>query len=145
MTIYDQVDLSWDALNGDLELGPDGDVGDTSRDVLKAFRAEVQNRVKSAFGDWRIHPNQAASLESLIGQPFNTNTAEDGIAKIITALTMNNFVARQDISIRWFPLDRNKVLYDMKIKCTPTTLNNNSRELGFTFLYDSFENEVRTF
>ncbi len=144
MAIYDQIDLSWDAMNGDLELGPEGDIGDTSRDVLKAFRAEIQNRVKSTFGDWRIHPNLAASLDTLIGQPFNTQTAEDGIAKIITALTVNNFVSRPDISVRWFPMDRNKVLYDMKIKVTPTALNGNSRELGFTFMYDSFENEVRT-
>lgn len=145
MTIYDQVDLAWDSLNGDLELGPEGDVGDTSRDVLKAFRAEVQNRVKSQLKDWALHPSQCASLDTLLGEPANTDTANDGIAKITTALTANNFMTRQDITIRWFPLSKNIILYDLKVKVTPTQLNNNSREIGFSFIYDSFENEVRVY
>lgn len=145
MTIYDQIDLAWDALNGDYEIGAEGDIGDTARDVLKAFRAEVQNRVKSQLQDWRLHPSQCASLDTLLGEPANTNTANDGIAKITTALSMNGFCNRQDINIRWFPLDKNTILYDMKIRLTPTQANGNSREIGFSFIYDSFENEVRVY
>ncbi|MCF1193538.1 hypothetical protein LRR18_18280, partial [Mangrovimonas sp. AS39] len=95
------------------------------------------NRVKSQLKDWALHPSQCASLDTLLGEPANTDTANDGIAKITTALTANNFMTRQDITIRWFPLSKNIILYDLKVKVTPTQLNNNSREIGFSFIYDS--------
>jgi len=61
MRDYRVLDLRWTD-SGDITLGKDGDLGDTSKHSLLSFLQEVKTRIRSELYDWKLHPHICASL-----------------------------------------------------------------------------------
>lgn len=131
---YDNIDLLW-TLNGDLAPGKDGDIADTSHDVLKSFRQEIRTRVRSALEDWEMHPEIGADLDEIIGEPNNKQTAEKGKSRIIDSLIRDNFMSETDIKVKYVPVDQNRILYILTVSVTPTAENDGSEEFTVKFLF----------
>lgn len=131
---YDAIDLTW-TLGGDLALGKDGDLADTTHDVLKSLRQEIRTRVRSSLEDWQMHPTIGADLDEIIGEPNNRDTAEIGKARIVDSLIRDNFMAEGDIQVKFTPVDRHRILYVMRVSVAPTAANDSSEEFTEKFLF----------
>jgi hypothetical protein len=131
---YDDIDLAW-TLNGDLAIGKDGDIADTSHDVLKSLRQEIRTRVRSSLEDWEMHPEIGADLDEIIGESNNKTTAEKGKNRIIDSLVRGNFMSEGDIKVKYVPVDQNRLLYILTVSVAPTAENDGSEEFTVKFLF----------
>jgi hypothetical protein len=131
---YDNIDLAW-TLNGDLALGKDGDIADTSHDVLKSLRQEIRTRIRSSLEDWAMHPSIGANLDEIIGEPNNKATAETGKNRIIDSLIRDNFMTEGDVKVKYVPVDDHRILYIITVSVAPTVENDGSEELTTKFLF----------
>ena len=109
------VDLRW-TWNGDLVIGPTGDLLDTSVHELLSFVQEAKTRVRSELYEWKLHPDLGASLSDLIGRPNTRGIANEGKARIIASLSRDGFLAQKYITVRSIPVDRNHLMYRLKIR-----------------------------
>lgn len=107
-----RVDLWW-GWSGDLVIGPDGDLKDTSEHDLVSFMQEAQTRLRGELYDWALHPHIGASLTDLVGETNSRETAEDGKTRIIAALTKDSFVDTLRIKVRYVPVGLHKILYSV--------------------------------
>lgn len=113
-------DLRW-SWNGDLILGQDGDLDDTTQhDELLSLVQEAKTRIRSNLYDWRLHPELGASLNQIIGEANSFELAELGKARIISALTRDGLLTPQLITVQYMPVDRHHLLY--RVKITPPDL-----------------------
>ena len=134
------VDLYW-TLDGDLALGENGDLKDTSFDAFRSLWQEVRTRCRSSFKDWVIHPTLGANLDELLGRINNKATAEEGKTRLINALTQGGFLPRETIRIRYLPVGRHRLLYDITVTVVdPGT--GQSRMLKTQMLYDTDESSL---
>ena len=143
MAIYDAIDLEW-MWDGDFARGKDGDLKDTSYDLIQALIQEIQAVVKSDIGDWKEHPTLAAGIKDYQGEP-NTRKTGDAIKnRVISILTSHNIVKRGDLDVRVIPVHIHEVLIMIKVNATATS--GNSLELGqpivMSFIYNSVEDSV---
>lgn len=116
------MDIRW-TWNGDFALGPDGDLLDTSSDVLVSMIQDVHTICASALSDWELYPNMGAGLDDFIGEP-NVRSRADLISdRLRLALTNADIVDERDLSIRVAPVHRHKVLIVITIDVTPTPDN----------------------
>jgi hypothetical protein len=106
------LEFSW---NGDLVLGQDGDLGDTSRGRALSFLQEAWTRVKSELGDWKIHPDLGSDLSKLIGEANTASLAESGKVRITTALTKDNFCDAKVLQVRYMPVGNDSILYNIVV------------------------------
>jgi hypothetical protein len=130
-------DLRW-TWNGDLEIGDGGDLKDTSAHELLSFVQEIKTRVRSELYDWKLHPHLGASLSDLIGEPNSETTAEQGKARIVSALVRDSFIARRFIKVRYTPIDRHHLMYRLSIT-VPDMIEGEQLELNFLLDTDEFE------
>jgi len=131
------TDLYW-TLDGDLSYGEDGDLKDTSFDVFRSLWQEMRTRCRSSFKDWKLHPTLGANLEELLGEPNNRTTAEEGKARVIAALIQGGFLPKEVIRVRYMPIGRHRLLYDITVTVVdPGT--SRSRMLRTQLLYDTAE------
>lgn len=130
-----QSDLRW-IWSGDLALSSNGDLKDTSEHELMSFIQEVQTRLRSDLYDWVVHPHIGTSLSDLIGEPNNKETAEEGKAKIISALAKDAFVDVARIRVRYMPVGRDKLLYSVLISLPEST---DDEILNISLLMDTAE------
>lgn len=143
MSLYDSVDLdfSWD---GDYIIGPDGDLGDTSYDLIQSFINEVRTVVKSDFNDWSKQPNIGARLLEFKGEPNTRDTASLIKDRLQTKLESNNLIKSGDLSITITPVHVHQILIVLRIQADSTS--GNSLQLGqpvvVTLIYDSAENSI---
>ncbi len=74
----------WYSGDGDLVVGGDGDLRDTSDDKsrTRALIQEIQQVLSSSTGDWKSNPTFAADLAEFIGEIAN-DAAGDRIARRI--------------------------------------------------------------
>jgi hypothetical protein len=134
------IDFYW-TFDGDLSLGPDGDLRDTSFDRFRSLYQECRTRVRSSFKDWALHPSLGAGLEELIGKPNLPITAERGRTKIIAALTQGGFLSRNAIDVRYIPVGKQWISYSISVKViSPGT--EGARTIRLSLLYDTTEGEV---
>lgn len=138
---YDEIDLDW-TWDGDLKLDTDGDLKDTSRDVLQSLQTEIHTIVKSELGDWREDISVGANLDDFIGEP---NTRETGVqikARIENAL--NEIINLNDLSVRITPVGIYRVLISISVEVAPTPENRlqSGISISTTFLYDYMEKGV---
>lgn len=134
------TDFYW-TLDGDFALGADGDLRDTSFDPLRSTWQEMRTRVRSSTKDWAPWPSLGANLDELIGSPNNRITAEEGKTKIISALTMNGFMKKEQLNIRYVPITENRLVYFIRATVfVPSTIE--TRLLQLVLLYDTFEGEA---
>lgn len=121
-TSYDAIDLVW-GKRGDYEVGYDGDLADTSRDQIESLIQEVRSVVASEFGDWREHPQRAASLSDFIGEPNSRETGAALERRIKDALVANNVVLSRDLDARAVPISIHEILVILTIRALPTENN----------------------
>lgn len=133
--IYDKMDLYW-TFDGDLIVGPDGDLYTPDDDVLRSLVQEVRTRIMGDQQDWELYPEVGAGLSDLIGEPNNKATAEAGKAKIIAALTRDGLVSAGDISIKYMPVGPYNLLYRLAIAVMPTDLNYQTESIDISVLFN---------
>lgn len=131
------TDLYW-TLDGDLSVGKDGDIRDTSFDPLRSEWQEIRTRVQSGYNDWALHPTLGANLDQLIGGPNNKLTAEEGKASIIAALSQGGFIKKEAVSVRYIPLGRHWLMYQIQVRAYIMETGQ-SRLLKTQLLYDTVE------
>ena len=131
------TDFYW-TLDGDLSVSPEGDIRDTSFDVFRSLWQEMRTRCRTSLRDWAIHPRLGANLDELLGMPNNRTTAEEGKTRIINALSQGGFLARDLIRVRYLPIGRQRLLYDVTVTVSdPGT--GQTRMLKTQLLYDTSE------
>ena len=133
--LYDKADFYW-TFDGDLLVGPDGDLLDTQEDPLLSLAQEIKTRIMGDQGDWELYPDVGAGLADLVGEANNKLTAESGKAKIIAALTRDGLVASSDISIKYMPVGPYNLLYKLTVAVRPTTTNYQSKFVEVKILFD---------
>lgn len=131
------VDLYW-TLDGDVTLGKEGDLRDTSFDPLRSVWQEMRTRCRSSYKDWILHPTLGANLDELLGRMNNRMTAEEGKTNIIAALTQGGFISRNAINVKYMPLARNWLLYIIEARAYIPSANR-SQLLKIQLLYDTLE------
>lgn len=141
--IYDATDLAWTS-RGDLVIGHDGDLYDTSTDPLRSIFQEIRTRVMSDLGDWLMYPDVGASISDFVGEPNNKIVAEAIKTRIIASLARHGLVAREDVSIRYMPVDIDQILFRVSLSVMPTARNAGSANLQINLLYNYAENNVFT-
>ncbi len=131
------IDLYW-TLDGDCAFGESGDLKDTSFDVFRSLWQEMRTRCRSSFKDWALNPQIGANLDELLGNPNNRTTAEEGKTRIVAALVMGGFLPREVIRVRYLPIGRHKLLYDITVTVSDPG-SESSRMLKTQLLYDTSE------
>ena len=130
-------DFRW-TWNGDIVIGETGDIKDTREHDLLSFVQEIKTRVRSDLYDWQLHPHLGAALSDLIGRPNSKELAEQGKARIISALIRNGLVARKFIKISYVPVDRHHLMYRLAI-VIPDMIEGEQIELNLLLDTDEFE------
>lgn len=139
--VYDKVDLYW-TFEGDFLVGPEGDLYDTSADPLRSLIQEVKTRLQSEQRDWGIFPRVGAGMSELVGEPNNRENAENGKAKIISALSRDGLVSASDISIKYIPITRESILYRLSIAIIATAGNYRTEYAQVNLLYNYTDNNL---
>ena len=131
-------DLRW-TWNGDLVIGDNGDLTDTSAHSLLSFIQEIKTRIHSDLYDWRLHPHIGAALSELIGEPNTRDLAEQGKARMISALVRDGFIAKRYIRINYTPIDRHHLMYRLTITVPDMT---GAEKIELNLLLDTSEFEI---
>ena len=137
---YDATDFLWTS-RGDIFIA-DGDIKDTEEDPLRSVVQEIKTRASGDQGDWKMNVNVGSNISSLVGQPNNKETAEHIKTRIISALTRHGFIKANDLSIRYMPISREKLLVRISLSVAPTSKNKASEQLKITGLYNYKEDQV---
>lgn len=103
----DRIDLYWSEA-GDFII-ENGDIKDTSRNLGAGFIDEVERRIKSSMGDWKLDPTFGASINRFQGQSNNQKTWQEIHAVIAHALTKDLFVYPDSIEINIAPIDVDEI------------------------------------
>jgi len=138
---YDKVDFYW-TFDGDVIVGPSGDLHDTADDPLRSLVQEIKTRLMSDQQDWLIFPRVGAGLSALVGQPNNKETAEEGKAKIISALSRDGLVSPGDITVKYLPVSREAIMYRLVIAVAGTAGNRNTQYVKINLLYSYTDNNI---
>ena len=143
MANYDSIDLDW-TWDGDYVLGDDGDIKDTSYDLLQSLRNELRSVLRSEFSDWELHPNLGANISEFRGEP---NTREIGAImedRIRSKILSPGIVEPGDIQVKLIPVSSSTVMINILIQAAATPANNLTvgEPLAVTLLYDSLEDSV---
>jgi hypothetical protein len=141
--VYDYNDLTWTS-RGDFVIGHDGDLSDTYADPLRSLFQEIRTRVMSDIGDWLLYQDVGASVSDFVGEPNNKITAEAVKTRIIASVCRHGLIARQDVSIKYMPVDIDQILFRVSVDVAPTARNAGSAYLQINLLYNYAENNVYT-
>jgi hypothetical protein len=137
--IYDNTDLSW-TKRGDLLLSHNGDVAHTELDPLRSIVQEIRKRVRYAIGELKTAPRVGASLKNFVGKPNNKVVAEAIKSRIISALSRDGLVDKNDLNIQYLPVDRETLLVRLSLKVAATPRNRGSEMLTLSVTYNYSEN-----
>ena len=143
MAIYDSTDalFSWD---GDYAIGEDGDLADTSDDLLQSLVQEIQTIVKSEIGDWLSDPSVGSNLSDFVGGPNTQQAANNIHDRLVVKLTENGVVSQDDLSVQIVPVG----IYQLMIMITVSvavTVNNKlvaGEAVHVNIIYDTSENGI---
>jgi len=114
------ADMKWSS-SGDYII-QNGDIADTSRTVGSGFLQEVQDRIKSSVGDWKLVPNRGAGLELFKGRQNDEDLWEDIKTTIGYSLTRDLFLNRQDFQILIIPIDDTGIAIRIDFNLSLTTV-----------------------
>jgi len=95
-TRIELVDFEW-SLDGDFVVR-NGDLADTANSTGRGFIQEVEDRVKSSFGEWKLLSEKGANLEDFEGQVNNEATWKRVEAAIDFSLTKDGFLEQADFT-----------------------------------------------
>lgn len=141
---YDAIDLrfSW---NGDLGLGSEGDLADTSDDYLQSLRQEIHDVCASYAGDWALYSGLGASLRDFIGEPNTRRTGEAIQERLRISLISSGIVAEEDLEVRVVPVHRHRVLIVVTVSVLPTQFNRldtDTNSIAVALVFDFIEQGV---
>lgn len=140
---YDSIDLdfTWD---GDLLLDKQGDLKDTSDDMLLSFKNEITSLIKSDLSDWREEPGLGADLGDFIGEPNIIETGSRIENRVKSALLP--IAIESDIAVRVVPVGVHRVLIMINIQVLSTPENGlrAGDTIDISFVYDYFERGIFT-
>lgn len=143
MSNLDSIDLdfSW---NGDYLIGHDGDLLDTSDDLLRSLVNEIQTIVKSDFGDWLKQPNLGAGLNDFKGEGNTRDTGNKIKQRLVTKLTANNLLRQSDLQIKITPVHTHQVLIMIRVQADATAGNHlqAGQPVIVNLIYDSSEGAI---
>lgn len=112
---YDSIDLRFSS-EGDFSIDALGDVRDTSDDLLRSIRQELETRVRSSLRDWLSDPWLGADLTDFIGEPNTRELANDIALQIRHALVFDGLVASSDLEVIPMPLDVHVIVFRLVLK-----------------------------
>lgn len=135
------LDFTWD---GDFMIGKDGDLADTSDDLIRSLENEVRTVVRSEIADWQKHPIIGANLSDYRGEANTRKTGEKIQERIISSIVEVGIVRSGDIDCKVIPVSRHQVLAMVNIRVASTEGNRlePGERVVVTFTYDSLEDSV---
>ncbi len=136
---YDSVDLDW-TWDGDLVTGDDGDLKDTSDDLLLSLVNEIHTVVKSSTQDWRDNPEVGADIDDFVGEPNDRITAKELQKRVFSSLL--TIVRAEDLSVRVTPVHIHRVLIIVNVQAQATVNNKLTafEPVVVHFIFDYAEN-----
>jgi len=140
---YDSNDLDW-TWDGDLILGDDGDLADTSSDLIVSLENEIRTVIRSEFGDWEEHPILGANLSEFLGEANTRQTGNKIREQITSRIVAIGIVKQEDLFVRVVPVGDNQVLVIITVMASSTPANRLAAgsPLEVVFTYDSLEDSV---
>jgi len=143
VALYDAIDCEW-TYDGDFAVGKDGDLKDTSYDLIQSKIQEIQSLVKSEVNDWKANPAFAATLSDFRGEPNTREIAKLIEQRVSSALISNNVVRPEDLGVRVVPTGIHEI--NILIRVSAMASNRNSLELGepivVSVVYNSVEDGI---
>jgi len=143
MANYDAIDLEW-SWDGDYSIDENGDLKDTSADLIESIVQEVRTVIKSESFDWEKDPTVGANLNDFKGEPNNRFTGQAIQDRIKSAISNIGVAQSGDISVRVVPVHNNQVLILVRILAEASP--GNSLEPGdlvrVDLVYDTLEDGV---
>lgn len=138
---YDSIDLDW-TWDGDFILGDDGDLKDTSDDLIRSLENEIMTLVKSETTDWEINPTFAADLSDFLGEP---NSRENGGRiedRVRLKLASTGLVLSGDMEVRVVPVGAHEIMIIISVQALATSGNRLvlGEPVTIRLLYDTIEN-----
>jgi hypothetical protein len=137
MGYYDAIDLEWDRY-GDFLEGDDGDLADTSSDLIIAKEQQIYSILRAQRSDYRSNPGFACGLEDFVGRPNTRETGKEIEERVKTTLIMNRIASAEDILIRVVPVRPDTVLLIGSVRVAPSPYNrlDDSNNISFSFFFD---------
>ena len=136
---YSDIDLRF-TWNGDFSLGGDGDLADTSDDLLESLKQELQTVSKSEAGDWEMYSSYASTLSDFVGFPNTKPTADAIHDRLRSAIISNSLVLEDDLNIKVIPVHRHKVLIIIRVNAVPVAGSSlEGNQLVTSLLFDFTE------
>lgn len=143
MANYDSLDLD---VTWDLDYIPDedGDLKDTSEDLLLSLKHEIATVVKSEAFDWEKDITLGANLSDYTGEPNTRETGEALQNRVKSAITNQGIVQNQDLTVRVIPVHAHQVLIMIRVAAEASPGNNlvPGQQLELDLIYDTFENGI---
>lgn len=143
MAVYDSIDIdfTWD---GDMKVGPDGDLMSTADDAIRALENELRTIIKSERGDWKAQPNIGSDINEFLGE---ANTRELGRRleeRVRSRLTQPGPVLTEDLIVRAVPVHKHSILMIISVSAIAT--QNNRLQFGdrvtVSLTYDTIEDNI---
>lgn len=143
MANYDSIDCAW-SWDGDYAVGIDGDLADTSADLLQSLVTEIQTIVKSETFDWEKDPGFAVNLADFQGQPNVRQIGQLIESRIKSTLTEFGLVSAGDLQVKTVPTHQNEILIALSVKVAPTLENGLSVNdpIQVHFVYNTQERSI---
>jgi hypothetical protein len=105
--VIGRQDFEWSGFGDFIVSG--GDITDTRRMKGLGFIEEVELRVKSSFGDWKLEEDKGANLESYRGRMNNKTTWESITNSMTYSLTQDSFLSNSEFKVFVAPVSHNEV------------------------------------
>jgi len=129
MSRFDAADL-WFTEEGDLVLGDNGDLKDTTSVYGRSLLQEIRTRLKADKGDWKLHTSLGANLTSYLGEAATKRYVSLIGRAIVESLTYDRLLLPGDFEIIPLTLANGIVLFRLVVKTA-------EGELIANFGYDS--------
>lgn len=143
MANYDSIDLAWN-WDGDFVLGNDGDLADTSDDLIRSLENEIATLVKSETADWQKHPTFAIDLSDFLGEANTKESGERIEDRIRLKLISTKLVLSSDLGVRVVPIGPHEILIIIAIEALATPGNRLvfGESVVVKLLYDTIEDGI---
>ena len=108
----------------DLGMTDNGDFMTISNNGLKDFslvsdeqaiKQSVDFRLKTNIRELFLHQEIGNELIEIIGKRNTRETAQQGINYIVKAISLNNYIPREQITVEAVPIETNKIVFIVNI------------------------------
>lgn len=121
--------------DGDLILSAQKDLESTETDPLRSLVQGIRTRLNFRSGEWPgLAKNLGANLSDFSGKPNTKENGEIIKSRVMSELTKNGFISRNDLNVDVIPISSNHVLVKIIVKTSAGIYEYNTR---FSFREDS--------